>query len=206
MVCSLTEIALVTHRCSNYSISSSAWHRFLRRSWSCAIRNRKLTGSNSCGREIWRQTRRRRKHRPRKRPQRVSNVSAFAGRLGWTPGPPAMPLGCRPGIWRAPFRRRPIRDTFCPRGRLPLLLLARRPSRARAGRAVLALLWSTTWPGGVLALLRLPWQAVGISIGLTVSRSQGNFELDNFIPLRIAAIALGDGEKFTEPTTRILGR
>lgn len=117
-----------------------------------------------------------------------------------------MPFGCRPGIWRTPIKRRTIRGTFCSRGRLPLFLLAGRPSRARARRGGLALLRSTTWPGGVLALLRLSWQAVRISIGLTVSWSQGNFELDNFIPLRIAAIALGDGEKFTEPATRILGR
>jgi hypothetical protein len=130
------------------------------------------------------------------------SLGVSGGRLGRRP--------CRLGValesGERPSGDAPIRGAFCPRGRLPLLLLARRPSRARAGRAVLALLWSTTWPGGILALLRLPWQAVGISIGLTVSRSQGNFELDNFIPLRIAAIALGDGEKFTEPATRILGR
>ncbi len=119
-------------------------------------------------------------------------VSAVAGRLGRPSGPPAMSLGGRPGVGRAPVSRPHIRGgSFSPRGRLPLILLTRRPGRTWTG---LALIRSTTRPGGVLTLLRLPWQTVRIPIGLTVSRSQSNFELDDFIPLRVAAIALGDGE------------
>jgi len=128
---------------------------------------------------------------------------AVAGGLGGTPGPPAMPLGSRPGIGRTPVRRPTICHAFGSRSRLSLVLLAGRPDRTWAG---LALLRSTALPGSVRALLRMPWQPVRISIGLTVSRSQSNFELDDFIPLRIAAITLGDGEKLTEPASRILGR
>jgi hypothetical protein len=54
-----------------------------------------------------------------------------------------------------------------------------------------------------LALLRLP---IRRTLGLTVSRSQGDLDLNEFIPLLVGSIALRNGEKFSEPSARILGR
>jgi len=62
---------------------------------------------------------------------------------------------------------------------------------------------ATDLTGSSLALLRL---AVRRTLGLAVSRSKGDLDLDQFIPLLVGAIALRDGEKFTEPPTRVLGR
>jgi len=53
-----------------------------------------------------------------------------------------------------------------------------------------------------LALLRLP---IRRTIGLTVSRSKGDLDLNDFIPLLVGSIALRNGEKFSEPPARILG-
>jgi hypothetical protein len=54
-----------------------------------------------------------------------------------------------------------------------------------------------------LALLRL---AIRRTLGLAVSRSKGDLDLNEFIPLLVGSIALRDGEKFSEPPTRVLGR
>ncbi|MBL8396113.1 MAG: hypothetical protein JNK99_15435 [Candidatus Accumulibacter sp.] len=45
-----------------------------------------------------------------------------------------------------------------------------------------------------------------MSFGLTVSRRQGDLDLDDLVPLLIGPVALGDGEQFTESPTGILGR
>ncbi|MCM8596829.1 hypothetical protein [Accumulibacter sp.] len=47
---------------------------------------------------------------------------------------------------------------------------------------------------------------IEVTVGLTVSRSEGDLDLDDFIPLRVGAITLGNGQQFTEPPARILGR
>ncbi|HOG03740.1 MAG TPA: hypothetical protein PLL14_07145, partial [Accumulibacter sp.] len=53
--------------------------------------------------------------------------------------------------------------------------------------------------------LGLPlWLSVRRSVGLAVSRSDGDFDLDDLIPLLIGAISLWYGEKFTKPPTRVL--
>jgi len=121
--------------------------------------------------------------------------STVARSLGWAPRPPAMPLGRRSGIRSSPLGL-PISCGFRPGRGLPRLL-----ARANWPRNGLALVWATTGRGRILAPLRLP----GVAIRLAVSRSQGNFEIIDLIPLRVGTIALGDREKLTEPATRILG-
>jgi hypothetical protein len=48
---------------------------------------------------------------------------------------------------------------------------------------------------------------IGLSVqrpvGLSVPRSKRDFDLDDFIPLLVSTIALGDAEKFAEPTPRV---
>jgi len=66
---------------------------------------------------------------------------------------------------------------------------------------------TSTGPLNTGALVRLPLERpVRRSLRLTVARSHGDLELDDLIPLLVASIALGDGKKFSEPATRILGR
>jgi len=70
----------------------------------------------------------------------------------------------------------------------------------------LSLFRTTPGGGATVSLLGLPLGLpVRWTIRLTVSRSKRNFDLDQLIPLLIGAIALGNGEKFTQPTPRILG-
>ena len=106
-----------------------------------------------------------------------------------------MPLRCGSRFRRTAIGL-PVRAGVGSGRRLPLIR-----ARTTRPRTSLALIWATTGSGRVLALLHLSVRAVG----LPVSRSQGNFELDDLIPLRISTIALGNGKKLTEPTTRILG-
>lgn len=66
---------------------------------------------------------------------------------------------------------------------------------------------TSTGPLDTGALVRLPLERpVRRSLRLTVARSHGDLELNDLIPLLVASIALGDGKKFSEPATRILGR
>jgi len=69
-------------------------------------------------------------------------------------------------------------------------------------------LFGTTAAGGsAWTLIRLPLRLpVRGPFRLTVTRSESDLDLDDFIPLRVGAIAFRDGEKFTEPPTRVLGR
>ena len=67
------------------------------------------------------------------------------------------------------------------------------------------MLGATTAWRTALSLLRLTLGlAIRRTIGFAVSRSERDFDLDELIPLFIGTIALGNGEKFTEPPTRIL--
>ena len=111
-----------------------------------------------------------------------------------------MSLGNRPGI-RGAHVSRPFRAGVRSDHRRSLLR-----TWANWPGAGLARLRPTPGSRDSLAPILLPGLPVRRPLGLAVPRSQGDLELDDFIPLRISAIALGDGQKFAEPTTRILGR
>ncbi|HNC50875.1 MAG TPA: hypothetical protein PLO14_01365 [Accumulibacter sp.] len=65
---------------------------------------------------------------------------------------------------------------------------------------------TTTW-GDALPLFGLTLGlAIRRTIRLAVSRGERDLDLDEFIPLLVGTIALGNGEEFAEPATRILGR
>lgn len=114
------------------------------------------------------------------------------------------------GLWRTPW---PTDMSFC-----SAHIRLRVGRRFRSGRrrprvgpggwpwSGLALVRATANTRRTRALLCLPFGLpVRRTLGLTVARSEGNFKLDDFIPLLVGAITLRDGEKFAEPATRIQG-
>lgn len=123
--------------------------------------------------------------------------SAVAGGFGRPPWPSNVSFR-RPGVRRAGFRLG-IRDCFRSGSGRP-----RVGPRARGPWSALPLFRTPAGAGCTLAPLLLP---IGLSVQrpvrLTVSRSERDLDLDNFIPLLVSAIALGDAEKFAEPTPRI---
>jgi hypothetical protein len=57
-----------------------------------------------------------------------------------------------------------------------------------------------------LALVGLPlaWP-IRIAIALTISRRERDLDLDDLVPLLVAAVTLGYGEQLAQSPTRILG-
>lgn len=131
-----------------------------------------------------------------RRKTEVAKRSAFARRLRRTPWPSAVPLRrARLGL--------PVRTHFRPGSGRP-----RVGTRPGGGpRSDFSRVRTSTGPLDTGALVRLPLERpVRRSLRLTVARSHGDLELNDLIPLLVASIALGDGKKFSEPATRILGR
>ncbi len=131
-----------------------------------------------------------------RRKTEAAKRSAFARRLRRTPWPSAVPLRrARLGL--------PVRAHFRPGSGRP-----RVGTRPGGGpRSDFSRVRTSTGPLDTGALVRLPLERpVRRSLRLTVARSHGDLELNDLIPLLVASIALGDGKKFSEPATRILGR
>jgi len=102
-----------------------------------------------------------------------------------------VPLG-RPRLGRSRIRLRVGNSLGSGRWR-PLL----RSRGCRPGSSF-PLFLATTRRRDTLTFLGLPlWLSVRRPVGLAVSRSDGDFDLDDLIPLLIGAISLWDGEKFT---------
>ena len=123
--------------------------------------------------------------------------SAVAGGFGRPPWPSNVSFR-RARFGRAGFRLG-VRACFRPGSGRP-----RVGPRARGPWSALPLFRTPAGAGCTLAPLLLP---IGLSVQrpvrLTVSRSKRDLDLDDFIPLLVSAIALGDAEKFAEPTPRI---
>jgi hypothetical protein len=126
--------------------------------------------------------------------------SALAGSFRGSPGPPDVSFG-RPRVSRARLGLS-IRAGFRTDGRRSRVSLRSQRSGHR-----LALLRAPARAGGSLtALGRTLRLSVQWTFRLAVARREGDLDFDDFIPLLVAAIALGDGKKFAEPSTRILRR